>query len=118
VRIANGRYHGGVELIESAKVDSGVIVVQAVVGRTVLPLIWNWVGSMLRLPARQGPTQEFRGKSLRIVTRPRQPISIDGEVLAKTPVLAKIAIGVVEVAAPVRTAGDIAEADAKAEAAL
>lgn len=118
VRIANGRYHGGVELIESATVDSGVIVVQAVAGRTVLPLIWNWVASMLRLPARQRPTQEFRGKSLRIVTRPRQPISIDGEVLAKTPVLAKIATGVVEVAAPVRTAGDIAEADAKAEAAL
>jgi diacylglycerol kinase family enzyme len=118
VRIANGRYHGGVELIESATVDSGVIVVQAVVGRSVLPLIWNWVASMLRLPARQGPTQEFRGESLRVVTRPRQPISIDGEVLAKTPVVARIASGVIEVAAPVRTASDIAEADAKADAAL
>jgi YegS/Rv2252/BmrU family lipid kinase len=104
VRIANGAFHGGVELIESAEVDSGVIVVQAVVGRTVLPLIWNWVASMLRLPKRQGPTQEFRGKSLRIVTKPRQPISIDGEVLAKTPAMAKIATGAVEVAAPARRA--------------
>jgi YegS/Rv2252/BmrU family lipid kinase len=100
VRIANGRYHGGVELIESAEVDSGVIVVQAVTGRTVLPLIWNWVASMLRLPARQGPIQEFRGKSLKVSTRPRQPVSIDGEVLAKTPFTAKIAIGVIEVAVP------------------
>ena len=33
VRIANGGHHGGVELIESAEVDSGQIVVQAVVGR-------------------------------------------------------------------------------------
>ncbi|HEY7810153.1 MAG TPA: diacylglycerol kinase family protein [Allosphingosinicella sp.] len=100
VRIANGPYHGGVELIETASVDSGVIVVQAVTGRTVLPLIWNWVGSMLRLPKRQSPIQEFRGKSLRVSTRPRQPISIDGEVLAKTPVTAKIAKGVIEVAVP------------------
>jgi YegS/Rv2252/BmrU family lipid kinase len=100
VRIANGPYHGGVELIETARVDSGVIVVQAVTGRTVLPLIWNWVGSMLRLPKRQSPIQEFRGQSLRVSTRPRQPISIDGEVLAKTPITAKIATGVIEVAVP------------------
>jgi YegS/Rv2252/BmrU family lipid kinase len=118
VRIANGSFHGGVEVIESATVDSGVIVVQAVTGRTVLPLIWNWVASMLRLPKRQAPTREFRGKSLRIVTRPRQPISIDGEVLAKTPAVARIASGAVEVAAPVRTAADKADADAKAEAAV
>ena len=117
VRIANGPYHGGVELVESATVDSGVIVVQAVTGRTVLPLIWNWVGSMLRLPARQGPTLEFRGKSLKIATKPRQPISIDGEVLAKTPVTAKIATGVIEVAAPIRSAETKAEDSARAEAA-
>ena len=117
VRIANGRYHGGVELIESATVDSGVIVVQAVVGRSVLPLIWNWVASMLRLPARQSPIQEFRGKSLKVLTRPRQPISIDGEVLAKTPVEAKIATGVIEVAAPHRSTATKAEDSAKAEAA-
>jgi YegS/Rv2252/BmrU family lipid kinase len=117
VRLANGRYHGGVELIESAAVDSGVIVVQAVVGRSVLPLIWNWVASMLRLPARQSPIQEFRGKSLKIATRPRQPISIDGEVLAKTPVTAKIATGVIEVAAPHRSTETKAEDSAKAEAA-
>jgi len=103
VRIANGSFHGGVELIETAEVDSGVIVVQAVTGRTVLPLIWNWVGSMLRLPKRQAHIQEFRGKSLKITTRPRQPISIDGEVLAKTPTVASIAIGAVEVAAPARS---------------
>jgi diacylglycerol kinase family enzyme len=90
-----------------------MIVVQAVAGRTVLPLIWNWVASMLRLPARQGPVQEFRGKCLKITTRPRQPISIDGEVLAKTPITARIATGVIEVAAPATKAED-AEAEAAA----
>ena len=32
VRIANGRFHGGVELIENADVESGQILVQAVAG--------------------------------------------------------------------------------------
>jgi diacylglycerol kinase family enzyme len=67
---------------------------------------------MLRLPARQGPTLEFRGKSLKIATRPRQPISIDGEVLAKTPVTAKIATAVIEVAAPATAIEAEAEAAA------
>ena len=33
VRIANGAYHGGVEVVDAAEVDSGEIVVQAVTGR-------------------------------------------------------------------------------------
>ena len=36
VRIANGGFHGGVELVEGAEVDSGEIIIQAVVGRTSL----------------------------------------------------------------------------------
>ncbi|HYE27432.1 MAG TPA: diacylglycerol kinase family protein, partial [Allosphingosinicella sp.] len=42
VRIANGGHHGGVELIESAELDSGEIVVQAVVGRRASSLLWDW----------------------------------------------------------------------------
>ncbi|MDP8994531.1 MAG: diacylglycerol kinase, partial [Pseudomonadota bacterium] len=36
VRIANGGFHGGVEVVDEADVDSGEIVVQAVVGRSRL----------------------------------------------------------------------------------
>ncbi|HWW63998.1 MAG TPA: YegS/Rv2252/BmrU family lipid kinase [Sphingomonadaceae bacterium] len=100
VRIANGSYHGGAELVASARVDSGEIVVQAVVGRQLARLGWNYVRSLLRLPQRATDLREFRGRSLRIATDPPQPISIDGEVLARTPVTARIAPGVIEVAAP------------------
>jgi YegS/Rv2252/BmrU family lipid kinase len=41
VRIANGRYHGGLELIESADVESGKIVVQVVQCRSLLKLGWS-----------------------------------------------------------------------------
>ena len=100
VRIANGPYHGGTPLVDEAEVDSGEIVVQAVPGRTRRALIWSWFASMLRLRARKDTTREFRGKALRVSTEPPLPISIDGEVLARTPVTARIARAIIEVAAP------------------
>ncbi|TFI59234.1 diacylglycerol kinase [Sphingomonas parva] len=100
VRIANGRFHGGVELVEHTDVDSGELVVQAVTGRSKLALVWNWVASLLKLPARQAPVEHFHGQVLRIDTKPRQKISIDGEVLAKTPTVAELAHCAVEVVVP------------------
>ena len=101
VRISNGPYHGGTELVESAEVDSGEIVVQAVVGHVKRRLVANWAASVLRLPARHENVREFHGRSIRLATEPVLPISIDGELLAKTPVTARIAAGVIEVMAPV-----------------
>jgi diacylglycerol kinase family enzyme len=42
----------------------------------------------------------FTGAAFRLATEPPLPISIDGEVLARTPVKAHIAAGVIEVMAP------------------
>jgi len=100
VRISNGPYHGGTELVESAEVDSGRIVVQAVIGRSKHSLIANWAGSFFKLPLRHSEVREFHGRAIRIDTEPRLPISIDGEVLAQTPVTAKVAAGVIEVMVP------------------
>ena len=100
VRISNGPYHGGTELVDAAEVDSGEIVVQAVVGHVKRRLVKNWAASFFRLEARHEDTRDFHGKSLRIATEPRMPISIDGEVLAKTPVTAKVAAGIIQVMAP------------------
>ena len=100
VRILNGPYHGGVELSDNADVDTGEIVVQAVVGRSHVRLAWDWYAKFFKLRDRDAHTEEFHGKAFTITTRPRQRISIDGEVLAKTPVVAKIAPGAIEVAVP------------------
>ena len=100
VRIANGGHHGGVELIESAEVDSGQIIIQAVVGRRASSLIWDWFAKYFKLPARHRTTREFHGARLTIETRPRQRISIDGEVLAKTPVTVQVAERAIEVVVP------------------
>ncbi len=100
VRIANGGYHGGVELVEEAEVDSGEIVVQAVIGRSKARLLWDWFAKYWKLPSREATTEEFHAAEIRIETRPRQRISIDGEVLARTPVTVRAAHKAIEVVVP------------------
>lgn len=100
VRISNGPYHGGTELVDAAAVDSGEIVVQAVCGHVKRRLIVNWAASILRSDYRKEKVRDFRGREIKLSTIPPLPISIDGEVLARTPVTAKIAAGIIEVIAP------------------
>lgn len=100
VRIANGRFHGGVEIVEDNEVDSGEIVVQVVTGHVRRRLVWNWLATMLRLPARHETMEDFRGKRMTVTTIPPLPISIDGEVLAKTPATVALAKRAIEVVVP------------------
>ncbi|MBA3677170.1 MAG: diacylglycerol kinase [Sphingosinicella sp.] len=100
VRIFNGRFHGGVELTESTDVDSGDIVIQAVTGRSLGRLVWDWYTKFFKLSSRDAMTQEFRGKKLRIDTRPHHRISIDGEILARTPATVEVASRAIEVVVP------------------
>ena len=99
-RIANGTHHGGVELVESASLDSGEIVVQAVTGRSVLGLAWSWFATLFKLRSREQTVAEFHGRKLNIRARPAQKISIDGELAARTPVTVGVARAAVWVAAP------------------
>ena len=99
-RIANGTHHGGVELVESQEVDSGEIVIQAVTGTSLWGLAWSWFATLFKLRGREQTVTEWRGKTLRLEARPRQKISIDGEIAAKTPVTVCVAKGAIEVAAP------------------
>lgn len=100
VRILNGRYHGGVALSDTADVDSGRIVVQVVTGRSHRRLAWDWYAKFFRLRDRNAHMREFRGGAFTLDCTPPQRISIDGEVLARTPVVVRVAAGAIEVAAP------------------
>lgn len=100
VRIFNGRFHGGVELTESTDVDSGDIVIQAVTGRSLVRLAWDWYSKFFKLKSRDANTVEFRGKKLLLNTKPHHRISIDGEVLARTPVTVRVAQRAIEVVVP------------------
>ena len=100
VRIANGRFHGGLELIESAEVDSGDIVVQAVEGRSIAKLGWSYLTTALKAEARHATVREFRGRKMRIETHPRMRVSIDGEIGPETPFEAGVIPDAIRVAAP------------------
>ena len=100
VRIANGTHHGGAEMIESAELDSGTIVVQAVTGKSKARLAWSWFAILFKLSGREQTVTEFCGREMRIETRPRLDISIDGEIAARTPVTVTVARGAIDVAAP------------------
>lgn len=100
VRIANGPYHGGIEVVEGASVDSGEIVVEAVSGHARTTLAGNWVRLLLGLPKKERQVRQFRGRRLRITTDPSLPISIDGEVLHHTPVTVEVAERAIEVVVP------------------
>jgi len=99
-RIANGRFHGGVELIESADVQSGEIVVQAVSGRSVIKLGLSYLASALKHPRRHEAVREFHAPKVRIDTKPRMRVSIDGELGPETPFEAWAVPEAVYVAAP------------------
>lgn len=100
VRIANGSFHGGVEVVEEAHVESGDIVVQAVVGRTRSRLVVSWLATLLKLPGRKETVVEYRGSRLRLITMPPLPISIDGEVTGRTPATVEVAERAIWIVAP------------------
>ena len=63
-RIANGSFHGGVELVENAELTSGEIIVQAVTGRSLFGLAWSWFATLFKLRAREQTVTEFHGREL------------------------------------------------------
>lgn len=100
VRICNGRFHGGVEIVEDTDVDHEEIVVQVVTGRVKRRLAWNWLATYFRLPSRKETTTDIRGNRLEVSTDPPQPISIDGEVLEHTPATCAVAERAIEIMVP------------------
>ena len=99
-RIANGRFHGGIELIESAQLESGELVVQAVTGRSLVKLGWSYLASALKVASRHETVREFKGERMRIETKPRLRVSIDGELGPETPFEAWAVPDAICVAAP------------------
>jgi YegS/Rv2252/BmrU family lipid kinase len=100
VRIANGRYHGGIELIENADIESGEIVVQVVAGRSLVKLAWSYFATATKLRRRHRTVREFVAREFKLGTKPRMRVSIDGEVAAETPLKISAIPDAVTIAAP------------------
>jgi YegS/Rv2252/BmrU family lipid kinase len=91
VRVANGQYQGGVRVADEASVESHDLVVQAIEARTRWSVVRFWANALLGMPTRTEDVLVFRGHEVTIATTPRQYVSVDGEVAARTPVHASVA---------------------------
>lgn len=101
VRIANGAYHGGVEVIDDARVDSGEVVIQVIEGRAKHRLLRNWLAVLMGdRRSKRDTVVDFHATKLRLITDPPLPISIDGEVLGHTPATVEVAENAIEVVVP------------------
>lgn len=100
VRIANGGFFGGVEMVEDAELDSGEIIVQIVTGKSSRNLFRNWLSNMLKLRSRDEWQAELRAKRIRLETEPVMDVTIDGELAARTPIEVTVAPKAVAIAAP------------------
>ena len=101
VRIANGGYHGGVEVVDDARVDSGEVVIQAIAGRAKHRLLRNWLAVLMNdRRSKRDTVVDFHATKFRLITDPPLPISIDGEVLGHTPATIEVAERAIEVVVP------------------
>lgn len=100
VRIANGGYFGGVELVEEAELDSGEVIVQIVTGKTSHNLAKSWLSNMLRLRNRDKWQAEIRARQVQLETEPVMDVTIDGELSTKTPITVTVVPKAVAIAAP------------------
>ncbi len=101
VRIANGPFHGGIELVEDAELNSGRITRAGRRGTVASPpAAESGLLHLFGAHRRWGQVRQFAAASMRISSEPALPISIDGEVLASTPVVVGAKPGSLLVMAP------------------
>ena len=105
IRIANGPYQGGVLVAEEADVASGEIVVHVVKGHSRWLVVREWVrvASGAGLPA--VAREVIHGRDIRIETRPRQDVALDGDVVTRTPITVSVAPRALKVMAPGNSSG-------------
>ena len=88
-------------LVDTAELDSGEIIIQAVSRQeaSVLELAGALSSSAQAFGA-DDSIREFHGHKLRIETRPPMDVAIDGELSTKTPITVSVAPDAVLIAAP------------------
>lgn len=100
VRMLNGRYAGGVELSEAPRLDSGDITVQIVSGKSRWRLALDWYQRIIGLPGTPEGVIELTGQRIALATRPVQRVALDGEPLARTPIVLTVERRAVQIVVP------------------
>lgn len=104
VIVANGRYFGETELSPDASIRNGLLTVYTVEERSRWHLVWRLFRFLiLRKPGLPG-LPPLNATEVWIDTDPPQPVDIDGEAMASTPVHLTVAPRAVKVLLPAHDA--------------
>ena len=90
ILIANGSYQGGVLVADEANLESHDLVIRIVKGPSRSNLLKTWLRPALNHRAVDF-TEIIRASDLVIETEPPHYVSIDGEVVTRTPVRVSVA---------------------------
>lgn len=91
VRIANGRYQGGVLVAEEASVESRDLVIHVIKGTSKWILAKTWLRVAMARPQNPADFEIIRTDDLLLDTTPKQYVSIDGEAVTQTPIRVSVA---------------------------
>jgi len=122
IRIANGPYHGGFPALPEASLDSGDLVVRVIEGPSPWVLGRVWTRIVLGRPVDPSLVRIFRARTIEIAAEPAQFVSVDGEVVTRTPARISVMPGALKLMVPradpgVRAPGDSTAAPAASPAA-
>ncbi|HEV2570152.1 MAG TPA: YegS/Rv2252/BmrU family lipid kinase [Beijerinckiaceae bacterium] len=101
VLIANGPYHGGMLVADEADVESRDIVIRIIKGSSRWALVSGWLRIWLHLPLGPHRLDVVRTKAVTLTTDPIRYVSIDGEVVTKTPIHVSVARRALRVIVPI-----------------
>lgn len=100
VRIANGTYHGGMEVAQEASVENHEIVIYVIKGTSRWKLARVWADIARKQPLDPLDVEIIYTPKARIETIPPQPVSVDGEVTTDTPIVAAVARQALHIVVP------------------
>jgi len=100
IRIANGPYHGGFPALPEASLDSGDLVVRVIPGPSPWALGQVWMRIVLGRPIDPSLVRIFRARTIEVTAEPEQFVSVDGEVVTRTPARISVMPGTLRLMVP------------------
>lgn len=91
LRVANGGWQGGVMVVPEAGVETGDLLVRVIRGPSRRGLLRTWWRALRGLPPALDDVATLRTRAATIETDRPRPVSVDGEVVAETPVRVAVA---------------------------
>lgn len=99
--IGSGRYFGGgLSVTEAARCDDGLLNLHVITAPNLLALLWTLRHLRSGRYAKGDSALRFRAHTVRVETRRRQRVNIDGELAGHTPLDVQIRPGCLRVFAP------------------